>query len=326
MFHVACGFVAHGNKGDFMSMPKVTVVGAGFVGATAAQRIVEKDLADVVLIDIVEGLPQGKALDMMESAPVEGFFSKILGTNRYEDTAGSDVIVITAGLARKPGMSRDDLLFRNAEIVGGIVTECAKYSPDAVIVMVTNPLDVMTWLAQKKSGFPAERVIGMAGELDSARYSYFIAEKLGCKPSDVRAMVLGGHGDQMVPVPEHTKVNGKPVTQLMDAATIEEINRRTRDGGAEIVKLLKTGSAYYAPSSSAVKMVRAILRDTGETIPSCVYLKGPYGLNGVYCGVPAKLGKGGLKEVVEIQLTDGERAELHRSAQDVLRNFEKLKL
>ena len=309
-----------------MKKAKVTVVGAGFVGATAAQRILEKDLADVVLIDIVEGLPQGKALDMMESAPVEGFASKIIGTNNYQDTANSNVIVITAGLARKPGMSRDDLLFKNAEIVGGIVTECAKYSPDAVIVMVTNPLDVMTWLAQKKSGFPAGRVIGMAGELDSARYAYFIAEKLGCKPSDVKAMVLGGHGDQMVPVPEETQVKGKPVTKLLDAAAIEAINQRARDGGAEIVKLLKTGSAYYAPSSSAVKMVRAILKNTGETIPACVYLTGQYGLSEVYCGVPAKIGKNGLQKVVEIPITDGQKKALYASAEDVRQNFLKLKI
>ncbi len=308
-----------------MKKAKVTVVGAGFVGATAAQRIVEKDLADVVLIDIVEGLPQGKALDIMESAPVEGFSSKIAGTNHYQDTASSNVIMITAGLARKPGMSRDDLLFKNAEIVGGIVTECAKYSPDAVIVMVTNPLDVMTWLAQKKSGFPTERVIGMAGELDSARYAYFVAEKLGCKPSDVKAIVLGGHGDQMVPVPEETKVKGKPITKFLDVAAIEAINQRTRDGGAEIVKLLKTGSAYYAPSSSAVKMVQAVLKNTGETIPSCVYLKGQYGLSEVYCGVPAKLGRNGLQKVVEIPLTEAERQELHKSAADVRQNFLKVK-
>lgn len=304
---------------------KVTVVGAGFVGATAAQRIVEKDLADVVLIDIVEGLPQGKALDMMESAPVEDFSCSILGTNNYPDTAGSDVIVITAGLARKPGMSRDDLLFKNAEIVGGIVGACAKHSPEAILIMVTNPLDVMTWLAQKKSGFPVERVIGMAGELDSARYAYFVAEKISCKPSDVKAMVLGGHGDQMVPVPELTTVKGKPIAELLDAAAIEAINQRTRNGGAEIVKLLKTGSAYYAPSSSAVKMVRAILKDTGEVIPSCVYLKGQYGLKDVYCSVPAELGRSGVKKITEIPLTDAQKKALYASAEDVRQNFNKLK-
>lgn len=309
-----------------MSRQKVTVVGAGFVGATAAQRIVEKNLADVVLIDIVEGLPQGKALDIMESAPVEGFSSRILGTNRYEDTAGSDVIVITAGLARKPGMSRDDLLFKNAEIVGGIVTECAKYSPKAIIVMVTNPLDVMTWLAWKKSGFPVERVLGMAGELDSARYAFFVAEKLGCKPADVKAMVLGGHGDQMVPVPQHTTVRGKPIHQLLDAATIDAIHQRTRDGGAEIVKLLKTGSAYYAPSSSAVKMVGAILKDTGEIISSCVYLAGQYGLSDVYCGVPAKLGRCGVRQIMEISITEAQKTALSTSVEDVRSHCIKLKL
>lgn len=309
-----------------MKHPKVTVVGAGFVGATAAQRIVENDLADVVLIDIIEGLPQGKALDMMESAPVEGFSAKILGTNKYQDTANSDIIVITAGLARKPGMSRDDLLFKNAEIVGGIVAECAKVSPNAIMIMVTNPLDVMTWFAQKRSGFSAERVIGMAGELDSARYSYFIAEKLGCKPSDVKAVVLGGHGDQMVPVPEETRVKGKPITKLLDSAVIETINQRTRDGGAEIVGLLKTGSAYYAPSSAVVKMVRAILKNTGEIIPSCVFLKGEYGLSDVYCGVPAKFGHGGVKKIVEIQLNENQKKALHASAADVRQNFLKLKV
>lgn len=309
-----------------MNKAKVTVVGAGFVGATAAQRLVEKEIADVVLVDVVEGLAQGKALDMMESAPVEGFSSKILGTNRYEDTAGSDVIVITAGLARKPGMSRDDLLFKNAEIVGGIVTECAKYSPKAVLVMVTNPLDVMTWLAWKKSGFLAERVIGMAGELDSARYAYFLSEATGVAPKDVKAIVLGGHGDQMVPVPQHATVQGKPITELLDSSKIEAINQRARDGGAEIVKLLKTGSAFYAPSSSVVKMVRAILRDTGEIIPSCVYLKGQYGLKDVYCGVPVRLGRGGAKDVVELSITEGQKQALHASAEDVRQNFLKLKV
>ena len=309
-----------------MKKAKVAVVGAGFVGATAAQRLLEKEVADVVLVDIVDGLAQGKALDMMESASVEGFSSKIAGTDRYEDTAGSDVIVITAGLARKPGMSRDDLLFKNAEIVSGIVAECAKYSPGAVILMVTNPLDVMTWLAWKKSGFPAERVIGMAGELDSARYAYFLAEATGAAPKDVKAIVLGGHGDQMVPAPQHATVRGEPITELLDAAQIEAINQRTRDGGAEIVKLLKTGSAFYAPSSAAVKMTRAILQDTGEVVPACVYLKGQYGLSEVYCGVPVKLGRGGAKQVVELPVTEGQKKALHASAEDVRQNFLKLKL
>ncbi len=308
-----------------MGKAKVTVVGAGFVGATTAQRLIEKEIADVVLVDVVEGLAAGKALDMMESASVEGFSSRIIGTHRYEETAGSDVIVITAGFARKPGMSRDDLLFKNAEIVGGIVTESIKYSPRAVIVMVTNPLDVMTWLAWKKSGFPAERVIGMAGELDSSRYAYFLAEATGVEAKDVKAIVLGGHGDQMVPVPQHAVVLGKPVESLMDAAKIEAINQRTRDGGAEIVKLLKTGSAFYAPSSAVVRTVRAILEDAGEVIPSCVYLTGAYGLKDVYCGVPVKLGRGGVKQVVELPLTEGQKRSLHASAEDVRQNFLKLK-
>ncbi|MBU3758304.1 MAG: malate dehydrogenase [Candidatus Omnitrophica bacterium] len=307
-----------------MAKPKVTVVGAGFVGSTTAQRLVEKEIADVVLIDVVEGLPQGKALDMMESAPVEGFSTAILGTNRYEDTQDSDVIVITAGLARKPGMTRDDLLFKNAEIVGGIVEQCARYSPSAVIITVTNPLDVMTYLAWKKSGFETRRVFGMAGELDSARCAYFIAEALGCKPADVKAMVLGGHGDEMVPVPQHTFVQGRPVTELLPADKIEQINQRTRDGGAEIVKYLKTGSAYYAPSSSAVRMVRAVLGDTREVIPVCAYLTGEYGIRDVYCGVPARLGRSGILEVVELPITEDQRKALHVSAEHVRENCAKI--
>lgn len=308
------------------SKPKVTVVGAGFVGATTAQRLVEKEIADVVLIDIVEGLPQGKALDMMESAPVEGFRTKICGTNDYSDTKNSDVVVITAGLARKPGMSRDDLLFKNAEIVSGVVTECSKVSPKAILLVVTNPLDVMTYLAWKKSGFDSKRVFGMAGTLDSARYAYFISEALNCAPSDVEAIVLGGHGDEMVPVPQHTKVKGKPITKLLDPAKIEAINQRTRDGGAEIVKYLKTGSAFYAPSSSAVQMVKAIFENAGQIIPSCVYLTGQYGIENVYCGVPARLGPGGVTEVVEIDLTSEQKSALQTSAEHVRENCAKLKL
>lgn len=309
-----------------MAKPKVTVVGAGFVGATTAQRIVEKEIADVVLIDIVEGMPQGKALDMMESAPVEGFKTKISGTNNYADTANSDVVVVTAGIARKPGMSRDDLVNTNAGIVGGVVEQAVKYSPNAIFIIVSNPLDVMTYLAWKKTGLPSERVFGMAGELDSARMAYFIAEALNVNPSDVQAMVLGGHGDEMVPVPQHTKVKGKPITELLPADKIEAINQRTRDGGAEIVKYLKTGSAYYAPSSSVVRMVRAVLEDKGEVIASCVYLNGQYGLKDVYCGVPAKLGRKGIQQVVELPLTDKQKQELHTSAQHVRENCEKVAL
>lgn len=309
-----------------MNKPKVTVVGAGFVGATTAQRLVEKDIANVVLIDIVEGLPQGKALDMMESAPVEGFSCTIKGTNDYADTKDSDVIVITAGLARKPGMTRDDLLLKNAEIVGGVVTQVAPHSPKAIIVIVSNPLDVMTFLAWKKSGFPSARVFGMAGELDSARCAYFVAEALGCKPSDVEAMVLGGHGDEMVPVEQHTKVKGKPITELLPKDKIEAINQRTRNGGAEIVAFLKTGSAFYAPSSSVVRMVRSILEDRKEVIPSCVYLTGQYGIKDVYCGVPAKLGRNGVEAVVELSMTDAQKEALKISAEHVRENCSKLSL
>ena len=307
-----------------MAKAKVTVVGAGFVGATTAQRLVEKDIADVVLIDIVEGLPQGKALDMMESAPIEAFKSTITGTNQYEDTQDSDIVVITAGLARKPGMSRDDLLQKNAAIISGIVSECSKFSPKALFLIVTNPLDVMTYLAWKKSGFDSNRVFGMAGALDSARMAYFIAEEVGCLPSDVNAMVLGGHGDQMVPVPAHTYVKGQPISAFMPQDKIEAINQRTRDGGAEIVKHLKTGSAFYAPSASVVRMVKAILNNTGDVIPSCVYLRGQYGLQGVYCGVPVTFNKEGVKDIIEIPLTDEEKTALAKSAEHVKENCAKV--
>lgn len=307
-----------------MNCPKVTVVGAGFVGATTAQRLVEKEIADVVLIDVVEGLPQGKALDMMESAPVEGFATTITGTNDYKETKGSDLIIITAGLARKPGMSRDDLLMKNAEIVGGIVDRCVEQSPDSIILLVTNPLDVMTYLAWKKSGFKHAKVLGMAGELDSARYAYFISHELQCPPRDVKAMVLGGHGDEMVPVPEHTTVKGEPITKLLSKEVVDAINQRTRDGGAEIVKLLKTGSAYYAPSSSVVRMARSILQDRHDVIPSCVYLTGQYGIKDTYCGVPARLGKQGVAEVIELKLNSDELKALQTSAEHVRENCAKL--
>lgn len=314
-----------------MNRPKVTVVGAGFVGATTAQRIIEKNLADVVLTDIVEGLPQGKALDMMESSPIEGFEAKITGTNNYSDTKDSDLIVITAGLARKSGMSRDDLLHQNAGIVGAIVTEVSKYSPKAMILAVTNPLDVMVHLAWKKSGFETKRVFGMAGELDSARYAYFIAEELGCLPREVEAMVLGGHGDEMVPVPEHTYVkagaNGRsPLPKLLKPDRIEALNQRTRDGGAEIVKYLKTGSAFYAPSSSVTRMIENILKEKGEIIPSCVYCTGQYGIKDTYCGVPARFDRNGVKEIVELPLTPEEKKALQTSADHVRENVAKLSL
>lgn len=307
-----------------MRRPKVTVVGAGFVGATTAQRIVEKELADVVLVDVVEGMPQGKSLDMAESSSLEQFDTVITGTNRYEETRDSDLIVVTAGLARKPGMTRDDLLYKNAEILSGIISEACAVSPKACLIVVTNPLDVMTHLAWKKSGFEPQRVLGMAGVLDSARYSYFLAQELGVSPKDVRAMVLGGHGDSMVPLPNHSTVNGVPVSQLIKPERIEAINQRARDGGIEIVNLLKTGSAFYAPSSAVCAMVEAILLDTGRLLPCCAYLTGQYGLRDIYCGVPVKLGSGGVKEIVEIKLSPAELASLQKSAGDVKENVAKL--
>ena len=258
---------------------KVTVVGAGFVGATCARRIIEKDLADVVLIDIVEGLPQGRALDLMESAPVEGYSAQIIGTNNYKDTKNSDIVVITAGIARKPGMSRDDLLQTNVRIIKDVVTKIIAQSPNAILIMVTNPLDVISYLAYKISGFKPQKVIGMAGVLDSARYRFFIAEALGITPSSVNAFVLGGHGDSMVPLPRYSTVKGIPITQLLPKKKIDEINERTKNGGAEIVGLLKTGSAYYAPSASVVEMVKSILLDENKILPCCVFLNGKYGLS-----------------------------------------------
>lgn len=300
-----------------MAKSKVTVVGAGHVGATAAQRIVEKQLADVVLVDIVEGLPQGKALDMMQSASTEGFDTQIIGTNSYQETAGSDVVVITAGIARKPGMSRDDLLATNAKIVGSVVDQIVEGSPNAVIVVVSNPLDVMTFLAWKRSKMAANKVVGMAGVLDSSRYACFIAESLKCSIKDVRAMVLGGHGDTMVPVPEYSTVNGIPITQLLPDDKIQAINERTQHGGAEIVKHLKTGSAFYAPSASAVSMVEAILLDSKRILPACAYLSGEYGLNDLYCGVPVALGKNGVEKIYELTLSPDSLSALQKSAGDV---------
>ncbi len=307
-----------------MSKPKVTVVGAGFVGAGVAQRILEKELANVVLVDVVDGLPQGKALDMMESAPIEGFQTTIVGTNSYEETKNSDLVVITAGLARKPGMSRDDLQAKNAEIVGAIVSEIVPRSLKAILIVVTNPLDVMTYLAWKKSGFDPKRVIGMAGVLDSARYAYFLSLELKIPPKEIEAVVLGGHGDLMVPAPEFSKARGKPITELLSKEKIEAINQRTRDGGIEIVNLLKTGSAYYAPSSSAVAMAEAVLKDSGRVFPSCVYLKGEYGIRDTYCGVPVSLGREGAKKVIELKLSPESASQLKRSADHVREQVAKL--
>lgn len=300
-----------------MGRKKVTVVGAGFVGSTTAQRIVEKQLADVVLFDIVEGMPQGKALDMAEAAPLLGYDTTIVGTNDYETTQGSDVVVITAGLPRKPGMSRDDLLQKNAEIVGGVVDKIITHSPDSILVIVSNPLDAMTYLAWKRSGFDPHRVVGMAGVLDSTRYRTFIAMELGVSVRDVQAMVLGGHGDTMVPLPRYSTVSGVPMTELVSPEKIAAINERTVNGGAEIVQLLKTGSAYYATSAATLEMVQSILNDESRLLPCCAYCDGEYGLSNVYCGVPVKLDATGVEEVVELELTESELKKLHASAEAV---------
>ncbi|HVF54492.1 MAG TPA: malate dehydrogenase [Actinomycetota bacterium] len=296
-------------------MSKVTVVGAGNVGSNTARRIAEKNLADtVVMTDIVEGLPQGLALDINQSAPVEGFETLVTGTNDYADTAGSDVVVITAGLPRKPGMSRMDLLDANSQIVGGVTEQIVANSPNCVIIVVSNPLDEMTFLAAMVSGFPKERVMGMAGVLDSARLRFFIAEKLGVPPTSVEAITLGSHGDQMVALPRHATVQGKPLPELVDDETLQGLFQRTRDGGAEIVGYLKKGSAFYAPSTSAAVMVNAILGDTNEVLPTCAWTTGEYGVSDTYLGVPAKLGRGGVTEIVELDLNEDELAQLREAA------------
>ena len=296
---------------------KVTVVGAGNVGATCAQLIAQADLADVVMVDVAAELATGKALDMMESAPVLGFNARISGGGDYDPTAGSHVCVVTAGLARKPGMSRDDLLAKNTEIVSEVVRQLVSRSPETILIIVTNPLDAMCEVARRVSGFPRERVIGMAGVLDAARMRWFIAEKLGVSVEDVDAFVLGGHGDTMVPLPRYATVNGIPLPQLLDAATIEQINDRTRNGGAEIVNYYKTGSAYYAPGASAYEMVAAILKDKKKILPCAVYLQGEYGYKDLFIGVPCVLGSGGMERVVELKLTVEEKAQLDKSAQAV---------
>jgi malate dehydrogenase len=306
---------------------KITVVGAGNVGATTAQRIAEKELArTVVMVDVAEGIPQGKGLDQWQSAPIEGFDSRVIGTNGYEETQGSDLVVITAGIARKPGMSRDDLLNTNAGIVKQVSEQVKATSPDAIVIVVSNPLDVMCYVAKHVTGFPRERVIGMAGVLDTARYRAFLAEALDVSVRDIQAMVLGGHGDTMVPLISYTTVSGIPVTQLMERATLDAIVDRTRNGGAEIVKHLKTGSAYYAPSAGAVQMVEAIVGDQRRILPCAAWLEGEYGMHGLYLGVPCKLGRGGLQQVLEVELTDAERAALEQSAQAVRDPMAVLKL
>lgn len=304
---------------------KVSVIGAGNVGAAVAQRIAEKELAnEVVMVDIIEGVPQGKALDMAESAPVEGFDCQLIGSNGYEEVQDSDLVVITAGLPRKPGMSRDDLLARNAEIVHSVVESVAEQAPESILLMVTNPLDVMTYLAMRVSGFEPRRVFGMAGVLDSARFRTFIAMELNVSVEDVQALVLGGHGDSMVPLPRYTTVAGVPITELLPPERIEALIQRTRDGGAEIVNYLKTSSAYYAPSAAVAEMVEAVAKDKKRILPCSVWLTGQYGIEQLYVGVPVKLGKEGVEEVIELKLTPEELEALHRSAQQVRENVAKL--
>jgi len=295
-------------------MPKISVIGAGNVGASLAQRLVEKDFADIVLLDIVEGLPQGKALDILESAPAVGFNANITGTNDYKDTAGSDVVVVTSGIGRKPGMSRDELLDINVKIVSEVTRNIVKHSPDCVIVMVTNPVDTMTYLALKISSFECSRVVGQSGMLDSARFSSFIAAELKVPATEVKSFVMGEHGSHMVVIPRLATVKGKPITELLPGDVIERLVERTINGGAEIVGLLKTGSAFYAPSAATVRMVEAIMLDTREILPCAAYLQGEYGIENIVIGVPVRLGRNGIEEIVEFKLTDAEKAILEESA------------
>ncbi len=297
--------------------PKVGIVGAGNVGATCAQRILERGIADVALVDVVEGLAAGKALDLAQAAPLEGHDGHIVGSTDYQGIEGAQVAVVTAGLARKPGMSRSDLLEANAKIVQSIVPQVTAHAPQAILIMVTNPLDAMTYLAWKLSGFPKERVLGMAGVLDSARLRYFVAHRLKVSVKKVQALVLGGHGDSMVPLPRYTTVSDVPITELLPPAEIQQLIQRTREGGAEVVKLLQSGSAFYAPASSVAEMVQAILLNEHRILPACAYLTGQYGLKDVFCGVPVRLGTRGVEEVIEVDLTSEEKAALESSAQGV---------
>ena len=308
-------------------MNKITVVGAGNVGATAAQRIAEKELArQVVLVDIVEGIPQGKGLDQWQSAPIEGFDSRVIGTNDYGPCEGSELFVVTAGIARKPGMSRDDLIKTNAKIVKSVSQEIKKCAPQTIVIVVSNPLDVMCWVAKEVTGFPRERVIGMAGILDAARYRSFLAEAIDVSVEDIQAMVLGGHGDTMVPLISYTTVSGIPITQLIDRKQLDQIVERTRKGGAEIVSYLKTGSAYYAPSAAATQMVEAIVRDKKRVLPCAAWLEGEYRMEGIYLGVPCKLGATGLERIIEVELSNEEQAALRQSADAVKQAMEAVRL
>jgi malate dehydrogenase len=303
---------------------RVSIIGSGNVGSTLAQRISEKNMADVVLLDVIEGRPQGLALDLMEARGVERHDRLILGTNDYADTAGSTVIVVTAGLARKPGMSREDLMKTNGKIVQDVVKQAIAHSPNAILIVVTNPLDVMTYIAWQASGLPARQVMGMAGVLDSARFQTFLSMELGISVTDITAVVLGGHGDLMVPLPRYTTVGGIPITDLLDAATIDRLVQRTRNGGAEIVELMQTGSAYFAPASSTSVMVEAVLLNQTRLLPVAAYLEGEYGLKDIFIGVPSRLGCQGVESILELQLTDEELAALHTSAQSVRKNVDRL--
>lgn len=304
---------------------KIASIGAGNVGASAAQYCLELELGDVVLADIVEGLPQGKALDMTQAGPIRGYGSRAIGTNDYKDIEGADLVIVTAGLPRKPGMTRLDLLEKNGNIISGICENVKKYAPDSVVIIVTNPLDTMVYLAYKKLGFPANRVIGMAGCLDSARMRAFVAMELGVSMKNVDTMVLGSHGDDMVPLPQYTVVSGIPITKLLSQDRIDAIVDRTRKGGGEIVQLLKTGSAFYAPAASAVRMAQAVLRDEKQLLPCAAYLKGQYGLDDIFMGVPCVLGKDGVEKVVELEITEAEKESLHKSADEVRTGIAQLK-
>jgi malate dehydrogenase len=305
--------------------PKITIIGAGFVGSTAAHWIAAKELGDIVLIDIIEGVPQGKGLDLLEASPIEGFDINVLGTNDYADTAGSDVIVVTSGAPRKPGMTREDLIKINANITRDCISKAVPLSPDAVIIMVNNPLDTMAYLAKQVSGFPRSRVVGQAGVLDSARYRTFIAQAAGVSVEDVQAMLMGGHGDEMVPLPRFTTIGGIPVTEFIAEDKLDAIVDRARKGGGEIVNLLKTGSAYYAPSAATVQMVEAVLRDKKRVIPCACYLEGEYGLSDIYFGVPCVLGAGGVEKVIELPLNEAEMALVNKSADGVRSSIQALK-
>jgi len=309
-----------------MARKKITIVGAGNVGATAAHWAAEKEIGDVVLVDIVEGVPQGKALDLLETGPVEGFDTKLVGTNSYDETAGSDVAIITSGFPRQPGMSREDLLEKNKEIIQSVTTEIAKRSPNCIIIVVTNPLDTMVYLTKKVSGFPRNRVMGMAGILDTARLRTFVAMELNVSVEDTQAFILGGHGDDMVPIPRYCTVAGVPITQLIAKEKIDKIVERTRKAGGEIVSLLKKGSAFYSPSASAIQMAEAILKDKKRIVPCAAYLEGEYGLNDIYFGVPAKLGSNGVEEIIEVELTAEEKAAVQKSADGVKKSIAELKL